>query len=67
MGNSVGNRGIINYLSTVLLTSCALPDYSVMDRCARFFFKKIFPETIGLAAKIQAGHKTLMDYPVEMR
>jgi butyryl-CoA dehydrogenase len=33
---------------------------------ARFFFKRIFPETLGLAAKIQAGHKTLMDYPVEM-
>jgi hypothetical protein len=40
--------------------------YDAKLSSARFFFKRIFPETISLAAKIQAGHKTLMDYPVEM-
>jgi alkylation response protein AidB-like acyl-CoA dehydrogenase len=33
---------------------------------ARVFFKRIFPETISLAASIQSGHKHLMKYPLEM-
>lgn len=33
---------------------------------ARVFFKRIFPETISLAASIQSGHKHLMEYPLEM-
>jgi alkylation response protein AidB-like acyl-CoA dehydrogenase len=42
------------------------PFYDAKLASARFFFKRIFPETIGLAVKVQAGHKTLMDYPMEM-
>lgn len=42
------------------------PFYDAKIASARFFFKRIFPETVGLAAKVQAGHKTVMDYPVEM-
>ena len=40
--------------------------YDAKLASARFFFKRIYPETISLAAKIQSGPKPLMDYPVEM-
>ena len=33
---------------------------------ARVFFNRIYPETISLAANIQAGHKDLMNYPEAM-
>ncbi len=33
---------------------------------AKIFFDRIYPETMALAAKIQAGHKSLMNYPLEM-
>jgi len=42
------------------------PFYDAKLASARFFFKRIYPETISLAAKIQSGPKPLMDYPVEM-
>ena len=42
------------------------PFYDAKVASARYFFKRIFPETVGLAARIQSGHKNLMDYPVEM-
>ena len=42
------------------------PFYDAKLASARFFFKRIFPETVGLAAKIQSGPKPLMDYPAEM-
>jgi alkylation response protein AidB-like acyl-CoA dehydrogenase len=42
------------------------PYYGAKLASARFFFTRIFPETMSLAAKIQAGDKTLMDYPLEM-
>jgi len=53
-------------IAKISITKKGEPYYDAKIASARFFFKKIFPETIGLAAKIQAGHKTLMDYPVEM-
>ena len=40
--------------------------YDAKIASARYFFKRIFPETVGLAARIQSGHKNLMEYPVEM-
>jgi len=42
------------------------PFYDAKLASARFFFTRIFPETIGLAAKIQSGPKPLMDYPAEL-
>ena len=42
------------------------PFYDAKLASARFFFKRIYPETISLAAKIQSGPKPLMDYPLEM-
>ena len=33
---------------------------------ARVFFKRIYPETVALAATIQSGHKHLMEYPEAM-
>ena len=42
------------------------PFYDAKMASARFFFKRIFPETISLAAKIQSGHKAVMEYPTEM-
>ncbi len=42
------------------------PFYDAKLASARFFFKRIYPETAGLAAKIQSGPKSLMDYPAEM-
>ena len=42
------------------------PFYDAKIASARYFFKRIFPETVGLAARIQSGHKNLMEYPVEM-
>ena len=53
-------------MAKVSLTKQGEPFYDAKIASARFFFKRIFPETVGLAAKVQAGHKTLMDYPVEM-
>ena len=53
-------------IAKVSLPKKGEPFYDAKLASARFFFKKIFPETVGLAAKIQAGHKTLMDYPLEM-
>ena len=53
-------------MAKVSLTKQGEPFYDAKIASARFFFKKIFPETVGLAAKVQAGHKSLMDYPVEM-
>jgi alkylation response protein AidB-like acyl-CoA dehydrogenase len=42
------------------------PFYDAKLASARFFFKRIYPETISLAAKIQSGPKPLMDYPEAM-
>jgi len=42
------------------------PFYDAKLSSARFFFDRIFPETISLAAKIQSGPKTLMEYPEAM-
>ena len=42
------------------------PFYDAKLASARFFFKRIYPETISLAAKIQSGPKSLMDYPEAM-
>ena len=42
------------------------PFYDAKLASARFFFKRIFPETVSLAAKIQSGHKTVMEFPTEM-
>lgn len=53
-------------MAKVSLTKQGEPFYDAKIASARFFFKRIFPETVGLAAKVQAGHKPLMDYPVEM-
>ncbi|MDB3854714.1 acyl-CoA dehydrogenase C-terminal domain-containing protein [Euryarchaeota archaeon] len=53
-------------MAKVSLTKQGEPFYDAKIASARFFFKKVFPETVGLAAKVQAGHKSLMDYPVEM-
>ena len=53
-------------MAKVAITKKGEPFYDAKIASARFFFKRIFPETVSLAAKVQAGHKTLMDYPVEM-
>jgi len=37
--------------------------YDAKVASAHFFFERIYPETISLAVKIQAGHKRLMAYP----
>ena len=42
------------------------PFYDAKIASARFFFKRIFPETVSLAAKIQSGHKSVMEFPTEM-
>ena len=42
------------------------PFYDAKLGSARFFFKRIFPETVSLAAKIQSGHKSVMEFPTEM-
>ena len=42
------------------------PFYDAKIASARFFFKRIYPETVSLAAKIQSGHKSVMEYPTEM-
>jgi butyryl-CoA dehydrogenase len=53
-------------MAKISMTKQGDPFYDAKIASARFFFKRIFPETVGLAAKVQAGHKTVMDYPVEM-
>lgn len=53
-------------MAKISMTKKGDPFYDAKIASARFFFKRIFPETVGLAAKVQAGHKTVMDYPVEM-
>ena len=40
--------------------------YGAKLASARFFFQRIYPETFGLAARIQSGPKPLMEYPTEM-
>ncbi len=40
--------------------------YDAKLATARIFFERIYPETISLAAKIQAGHHNLMTYPEAM-
>ena len=40
--------------------------YEAKLASARFFFQRIYPETFGLAARIQSGPKPLMEYPTEM-
>ena len=42
------------------------PFHAAKIASAKVFFDRIYPETIALAAKVQAGHRSLMDYPVEM-
>ena len=53
-------------MAKVCLQKKGEPFYDAKLASARFFFKRIYPETISLAAKIQSGPKALMDYPVEM-
>ena len=53
-------------MAKISMTKKGDPFYDAKIASVRFFFKRIFPETVGLAAKVQAGHKTVMDYPVEM-
>ena len=53
-------------MAKVCLQKKGEPFYDAKLASARFFFKRIFPETVSLAAKIQSGPKALMDYPVEM-
>jgi len=40
--------------------------YDAKLASARFFFNRIFPETLGLAAKIQSGPDSMMEYPEAM-
>ena len=42
------------------------PFYDAKLASARFFFNRIFPETLGLAAKIQSGPGPMMEYPEAM-
>ena len=42
------------------------PFYDAKLATARIFFERIYPETISLAAKVQAGHRNLMEYPEAM-
>jgi len=40
-----------------------LPFYGAKLASARYFFKRVYPETLSLAAKIQSGHKPMMEFP----
>ena len=40
--------------------------YEAKLASARFFFQRIYPETFGLAARIQSGPEPMMEYPTEM-
>ena len=42
------------------------PFYEAKLASARFFFARIYPETLTLAAKIQSGDKPLMEFPEAM-
>ena len=42
------------------------PFHAAKIASAKVFFERIYPETISLAAKVQAGHRSLMEYPMEM-
>jgi alkylation response protein AidB-like acyl-CoA dehydrogenase len=53
-------------MAKVCLERQGEPFYDAKLASARFFFKRIYPETVSLAAKIQSGPKTMMDYPAEM-
>ena len=53
-------------MAKVCLERQGEPFYDAKLASARFFFKRIYPETVSLAAKIQSGPKPLMDYPAEM-
>tara|TARA_B100001113_G_scaffold263229_1_gene218124 strand:- start:2264 stop:4066 length:1803 start_codon:yes stop_codon:yes gene_type:complete len=53
-------------MAKISLNKKGNPFYDAKVASARYFFNRIFPETVGLAARIQSGHKNLMDYPVEM-
>ncbi len=53
-------------MAKISLEKSGDPFYDAKIASARYFFKRIFPETAGLAARIQSGYKNLMDYPVEM-
>jgi hypothetical protein len=53
-------------MAKICLKNKGDPFYDAKLASARFFFKRIYPETVSLAAKIQSGPKPLMDYPVEM-
>jgi alkylation response protein AidB-like acyl-CoA dehydrogenase len=53
-------------MARVAIENAGEPFYDAKIASARFFFKRIFPETLGLAAKIQSGHKAVMEYPEAM-
>jgi butyryl-CoA dehydrogenase len=42
------------------------PFYAAKIATARVFFDRVYPETLALAAKVQAGHRSLTEYPEEM-
>jgi alkylation response protein AidB-like acyl-CoA dehydrogenase len=42
------------------------PFYAAKIATARVFFDRVYPETLSLAAKVQAGHRSLMEFPEEM-
>ncbi len=53
-------------MARIAIENAGEPFYDAKIASARFFFKRIFPETLGLAAKVQSGHKTTMEYPEAM-
>ena len=42
------------------------PFYDTKLQLADVFFAEILPDNVGLAAKVQAGHKHLMQFPEAM-
>ena len=53
-------------ISKTSLEKRGTPFYDAKISSSRFFFDRIFPETLALGAKIQSGHKSMMNYPEEM-
>ena len=53
-------------MARIAIENAGEPFYDAKIASARFFFKRIYPETLGLAAKVQSGHKATMEYPEEM-
>ncbi|MAK40703.1 MAG: acyl-CoA dehydrogenase [Euryarchaeota archaeon] len=53
-------------ISKISLQKSGIPFYDAKIASSRFFFDRIFPETLALGAKIQSGHKSMMNYPEEM-